>query len=194
MAKKIIKTKKVYSKKDYNSDNGMITYIWGPPLWHVLHTISFNYPTDPTQEDKQNYKKFILCLKNVLPCGNCRKNLAKNLKKLPPKIEHFKNRETFSKYIYLLHEIVNKMLNKNSGLSYEDIRERYEHFRARCTKNENIISNETEKHAIGCIEPLYGKKARCLLKIVPQTKQNLLSVASLTINKKCIKTKSKQQN
>jgi len=27
----------------YNSDEGMLTKVWGPPLWHVLHTISFNY-------------------------------------------------------------------------------------------------------------------------------------------------------
>ena len=44
-----------------------------------------------------------------------------------------KNRETFSKFVYNLHEHINGMLGKSSGLSYEDVRERYEHFRARCS-------------------------------------------------------------
>ena len=46
-----------------------------------------------------------------------------------------KNRQTFSYYVYRLHEIVNKMLGKSSGLCYNDVRERYEHFRARCTED-----------------------------------------------------------
>ena len=45
-----------------------------------------------------------------------------------------KNRYTFSKYIYKLHEKVNTLLNKKSGLTYCDVRERYEHFRSRCSK------------------------------------------------------------
>ena len=49
-----------------------------------------------------------------------------------------KNRFTFSKYIYDLHEIVNKMLKKKSNLSYCDVRERYEHFRARYKKGKII--------------------------------------------------------
>ena len=30
-------------KKDYLSGDGMLTSVWGPSLWHYLHTMSFNY-------------------------------------------------------------------------------------------------------------------------------------------------------
>ena len=50
-------------------------------------------------------------------------------KQLPLTNECMKNRHTFSMYIYNLHELINKY-NKTS-LSYEDVRERYEHFRVR---------------------------------------------------------------
>ena len=43
----------VFTKKDYNSGDGMITSIWGPSMWHYLHTISFNYPVNPTIIDKK---------------------------------------------------------------------------------------------------------------------------------------------
>ena len=76
------KTKKnknvvLFNKNDYNSDNGMLTSVWGPSLWHSLHAISFNYPLNPTKLQKRKHKEFITNLKYVLPCGHCRKILNK---------------------------------------------------------------------------------------------------------------------
>ena len=45
--------KKVFSNEDCNSGDGMLTSVWGPPMWHTLHTISFNYPVKPTKEQKE---------------------------------------------------------------------------------------------------------------------------------------------
>jgi hypothetical protein len=167
-------TTHAFSKEDYNSNDGMLTTVWGPSQWHVLHTMSFNYPVVPTSKDKRNYRNYILSLKNVLPCGKCRENLRKNFKKLPLMIKHMKSRHTFSKYIYDLHELVNEMLGKKSGLSYEQVRNTYENFRSRCLatdkEKEKIqrILNNTVKKESGCTKPLYGKKAKCILRIVPQ--------------------------
>jgi len=172
-----------YTLKDYKSGDGMLTTVWGPSLWHFLHTMSFNYPNEPTRENKKEYMHFIYQLKYVLPCKYCRINLKKNFKHMPLKIEHMKSRYTFSKYIYDLHEHINKMLNKNSGLSYEDVRERYEHFRARCNIKEKIIKKE-----IGCTESLYGKKSKCVIKIVPQTKKCNTFQMDETCKKKRLKT------
>jgi len=125
----------LYTKEEYNSGDGMLTTIWGPGLWHYLHTMSFNYPVNPTQEDKKVLSGFYFTIENMYYLATiCRINLVKNLKELPLTYEHMKSRYTFSKYIYLLHEHINKMLGKTSNLSYDDVRERYEHFRARCSK------------------------------------------------------------
>ena len=162
------KKKFVYTKKHYQSKDGMLTSVWGPSTWHMLHTMSFNYPHNPTCSDKHQYMGFVLSLQNVLPCGKCRENLKNNFKKLPLKLKNMESRHTFSLYVYKLHEVVNKMLGKKSGLSYEDIRERYEHFRARCKKTKEDL--EKEKLAVkekGCTEPIYGYKTKCILKIVP---------------------------
>lgn len=157
----------LYSMEDYNSNDGMLTSVWGPSMWHYLHTMSFNYPVHPTQKDKVNYYKFIYSLQTVLPCGKCRKNLKCNFKKLPLKMKHMESRATFSKYIYDLHELINGMLNKKSNLTFEVVRERYEHFRARCLKNIKIVKKDEK----GCVEPLYGQKSKCILKIVPHTEK-----------------------
>ena len=165
------KKKSHYSRSDFQSNDGMLTSVWGPSMWHYLHTMSFNYPVKPTCDDKTNYRNFVLNLKYVLPCGKCRMNLCKNFKKLPLKMGHMKSRETFSKYIYNLHELINHMLDKKSGLSYKDVRERYEHFRARCADNKKNPSGVVVKSEIGCTEPFYGEKTKCVLHIVPQKKK-----------------------
>jgi len=154
---------KTYKTADYQSGEGMLTTVWGPGLWHFLHTMSFNYPVQPTRENKQSYRNFIYSLEHILPCKYCRMNLKKNFVAVPLRYSDMKNRDTFSRYVYRLHEHINKMLHKTSGLTYEEVKERYEHFRARCAPVEPV--KPVEK---GCTESLYGKKSKCVIKIVPQ--------------------------
>jgi hypothetical protein len=119
-----------------------------------------------------------------------------NFKQLPLTMEDMESRDTFSRYIYNLHELVNRMLKKKSGLSYCDVRERYEHFRSRCThekpklypnfvKNIEFNNDKKQESEKGCTEPLYGKKSKCIIKIVPQEQKG----QSMQIDKKCVKTR-----
>jgi hypothetical protein len=187
--KRLTKKNRVFKKGDFYSGDGFLTTVWGPAIWHSLHTISFNYPVKPTLKEKKQYRDYVLSLQNVLPCGACRKNLKTNLKHLPLKMSDMESRDSFSRYIYNLHELVNRMLKKKSNLSYCDIRERYEHFRARCVDEKPKVFKYSEiktkkmKNEKGCTEPLYGKKARCILNIVPQDEKG----QSIQIDKKCMK-------
>lgn len=185
------KQKRVFTKKEFASGDGFLVSVWGPIAWTFLHTLSFNYPINPTPEDKIHYRDFILNLQNVLPCKYCRINLKNNLKKKPIQMCHMASRDTFSRYVYELHEVVNKMLKKPSTLSYCDVRERFEHFRSRCTeekpaiftfKRAKTLKNKKEK---GCTEPLYGKKSKCVINIVPQEDKG----ATFQMDKKCIKSR-----
>jgi hypothetical protein len=167
------KTKKrIFSKKDFSDGDGMLVSVWGPAQWHFLHTMSFNYPIKPTNKDKKHYRDYMLNLVNILPCKHCRENLKKNYKVFPLTMDCMKDRNSFSRYVYRLHERINKNLGKDSGLTYCDVRERYEHFRARCLdeKAKKFIFKNTRKNnkEKGCTEPLYGKKAKCIIKIVPK--------------------------
>jgi len=183
--------KRTFKKKDYYSGDGMLTTVWGPSMWHFLHTMSFNYPINPTSDDKKHYREFMLSLQYILPCKYCRQNLTKNYKAFPLRSSDMANRDSFSRYVYKLHEIVNKLLKKKSGLSYCDVRERYEHFRSRCTNEKPKLFDIKEfkhkktlkKGEKGCTEPLYGKKSKCIIKIVPQEEK----CKTMQIDQKCIK-------
>ncbi len=188
------KKNKTFKKNDYLSSDGMLTSVWGPSMWHYLHCMSFNFPINPTNEQKKHYRDFIINLQHTLPCKYCRINFKNNLKNLPLTMKCMKNRDSFSRYIYNLHELINKMLKKKSGLSFCDIRERYEHFRSRCTQDETqkrIFNNKKTKKNIkeaGCTVPLYGKKSKCIIKIVPKEKK----CKTFQMDKKCIKTRKKK--
>lgn len=97
--------------------------------------------------------------------------------------------------MYDLHKQVNKMLHKKSTLTYEGVRNRYEHFRSRCTKNPPkskimIVKRKKKtrgkKKEEGCTEPLFGKKAKCIIKIVPKDKKE----KTFQMDKQCIKRRN----
>jgi hypothetical protein len=184
--------KRVFSKKDFSDGDGMIVSVWGPAQWHFLHTMSFNYPVKPTSNDKKYYREYMLNLVNVLPCKHCRVNLKNNYKVFPITMECMKNRNSFSRYVYQLHERINKNLGKDSGLSYCDVRERYEHFRARCVeepmKKFNFKKTSKNSKETGCTEPLYGKKSKCIIKIVPKEER----CKTFQMDEKCKKTRGIQ--
>ena len=178
----------VFTENDYNSSDGMLTSVWGPSLWHSLHTISFNYPVSPTSKQKKNYYSFFKSLENILPCKYCRDNLKNNYQAINFSMDCMKNRDTLSRAIYNLHEEVNTMLLKKSNLSYDDVRNRYELFRSRCLEPDSnkkaVVKTKKEK---GCVKPLYGVKSKCVINIVPKTKK----CKSFTIDRKCKLKRSK---
>tara|TARA_B100001094_G_C18039343_1_gene724202 strand:+ start:268 stop:852 length:585 start_codon:yes stop_codon:yes gene_type:complete len=176
----------IFTKNDFESSDGMMTSVWGPSLWHSMHTISFNYPVEPSKQDKENYMKFYKSIGDVLPCRYCRENFTKNIKKVPLTMETMKSRDSLSRWVYELHEEINKMLGKDSGLTFDDVRNRYEMFRSRCLTplEEKKLKKQlkTKKREKGCVKPLYGVKSKCILKVVPRNSK----VKSFNVSPKCI--------
>ena len=146
------------------SSNGFQTNIWGPPLWLVAHTVSFNYPLHPTITQKKQYLDYFKSLGHVLPCGICRSNYETMIRdgKLKLTIDKFKNRETLSRYVYDLHNCVNTRLGKKCTPSFACVKKRYETMRAsHCSGTGN------EK---GCTKPLNGNKKRTIIRILDTDK------------------------
>ena len=97
--------------------------VWGPHGWIFLHTITLNYPKNPTIYDKQNYKTFFTSLQNILPCDWCSKNYKLHLKKFP--IDKYLNcKKDLVQWLIHIHNEVNKIFNKKI-ISYQEFVEIY---------------------------------------------------------------------
>ena len=111
--------------------------IWGPHLWFSLHTISFNYPLKPTNEDKTNYKNFFNNLQNIIPCSVCKKNYKRHITEHP--IEDFLgNRQTLVYWVIDIHNMDNAEIGKKI-LSYVVVIKKYED-----VYNKKLILNDKE--------------------------------------------------
>jgi hypothetical protein len=121
------------------SNNGLMTKIWGPPTWFMIDSIVFGYPTNPSDEQKKNYKNFLLQLGNVLPCSLCRDSYKIFITNEDTELtdQVFTNRETLTKWAFNLHNRVNKKLKVNYGTTYEEYCNKFESFRAVCTEPVN---------------------------------------------------------
>ena len=91
--------------------------IWGPHLWFSLHTISFNYPISPSNNDMKDYKNFFINLENVIPCSVCKKNYIRHLKEHPIN-DYLDSRKKLVYWVIDMHNMVNAEIGKKI-LSYE---------------------------------------------------------------------------
>ena len=176
------KKKRIFTKKNYLSGDGMLTTIWGPSLWHYLHTISFNYPIKPSQLQKKKYKEFIVNLKHTLPCRHCRENLVKNLKN-KPLTKKTLNLEEHFRVIYELHERINRQLGKKWDYLIVMLGKDMNILGLVALKNINDLILQKKKKDIRDVRNRYMVKAKCIMKIIP----NNIQCQTLTIDKECKK-------
>ncbi len=130
------------------SSSGLNSIVWGKAGWTFLHSVTFGFPVDPTTEDKNNYLIFYEKLGNVMPCRLCRESYLKFITEPDTllSIETFKNRESVVRWLYKIHNKVNKKLGVDYKVEFEEFVERFESFRARCVPEAN-----------GCVVPLHAR-------------------------------------
>lgn len=98
----------------------MDSSIWGPPAWIFLHSITFNYPVNPTNKEKQEHYNFFKNLENILPCDICKNHYRNNLKRFPLNDNILSNKNKFIKWLIDIHNTVNQ-LNGKKIYSYDDV-------------------------------------------------------------------------
>lgn len=133
-----------------NINNGLITKIWGGPMWESLHSITFGYPIHPTTEQQHNYYTYFKYVGTVLPCKYCRESYIQFINNGCTKLtmDVLKNRDSLTKWFYYIHEAVNNKLDVNYAVTYNDVVNRYESYRAKCSVDP--IPTKTK----GCTMPL----------------------------------------
>ena len=98
--------------------------IWGPGAWTFLHTVSFNYPTNPSDIQKRYYKDFFENLQNILPCPKCAHHYGHNINKYSLD-DALESKDKLIKWLIDIHNEVNKKNNKKI-YNYKEVIEIYD--------------------------------------------------------------------
>ena len=85
--------------------------VWGPQFWFILHIISFEYPENPTEIDKNIYYSFYSSLRDILPCEMCKKHYREFLHK-HPLMPFLDKKADFIQWVIDIHNQVNISLGK----------------------------------------------------------------------------------
>jgi hypothetical protein len=93
--------------------------IWGHHMWKSIHYIALDYPNEPTEEEKTDYKLFFTNLYKVLPCYECSQHFKKEIDIRHLSNNDLENSNTLFKWTVDMHNFVNKRLNKKT-LSYDE--------------------------------------------------------------------------
>lgn len=102
--------------------------IWGPPGWFFLHSITLNYPENPTFQDKNNIRNFFNNLSNVLPCDKCKYNYTIHLRERPLTDFDVSSRNNLIKWLIDIHNLVNISNGKKKYTYDESIKKIMEPF------------------------------------------------------------------
>jgi hypothetical protein len=106
----------------------MQTSKWGPSAWDYLHTLSFNYPENPSDDNKKYYYELFNNLRFTLPCKYCRESYNIFFKYININ-DYLDDREGITYWLFTIHNIVNLKLNKKK-VNFIDVVNYYEKRRA----------------------------------------------------------------
>ena len=85
--------------------------VWGPHYWFFLHTISMTYPHHPNAVTKKKYYEFIQNLPLFIPVEAMSGELSKLIDQYPI-TPYLDNRESFIRWVWFIHNKINKKLEK----------------------------------------------------------------------------------
>ena len=85
--------------------------VWGPFYWFVLHTIVLTYPITPNETIKKKYYDFIQNIPLFLPISAIGNQFSGLLDKYPVQ-PYLDNKESFIRWMWFIHNKINKKLEK----------------------------------------------------------------------------------
>ena len=85
--------------------------VWGPHYWFFLHTISMTYPHHPNAVTKKKYYDFVQNIPLFIPVESMAGEFSKLLDQYPVQ-PYLDNKESFIRWMWFIHNKINKKLEK----------------------------------------------------------------------------------
>ena len=117
--------------------------VWGPHAWIFLHSVTLNYPENPSELQKQKYKEFFDSLQYVIPCEKCAYNYGIKLKNHPVRLD---SKSDLVEWLIEIHNMVN-LSNGKKEITRDEFMNIYKGIYTNPQK-QKIISEEKESKKI----------------------------------------------
>lgn len=98
--------------------------IWGHNAWEFLFYVAISYPNNPTNEEQNNMKNFLLYTGKILPCEKCRLNYIDHLKKYPLNEAALRDRNSLLIWLSNINNEI-RVINNKEPLKTDKIIDRY---------------------------------------------------------------------
>jgi hypothetical protein len=85
--------------------------VWGPHYWFFLHTIAISYPHHPNAVTKKKYYEFVQNIPLFIPVESMAGEFSKLLDQYPVQ-PYLDNKESFIRWLWFIHNQINKKLEK----------------------------------------------------------------------------------
>jgi hypothetical protein len=132
---------------------------WGPVAWDFLHTVTFGYPEKPTNEQKQSAVAMFRSLQDLLPCSVCQNHFRGILARFPIE-NHIHSRDALSKWLYTVHNIVNRDLKKTIQIPFHEVERKYNTRRSWITRAEETLRWAPEDHLLHMEKAVFLERKR----------------------------------
>lgn len=137
--------------------------IWGPHYWFFMHTLVMCYPNYPNEITKKKYYDFIQNIPMFIPIEEIASYFTKLLDEYPVQ-PYLDNRESFIRWMWFIHNKINKKLEKPEISLNEFYVKYYEEYKSNDKKlieyyklKEKIIYGGLIIVMVGTIYYLYEK-------------------------------------
>lgn len=119
------------------------------------------------------YLSFFIALQQVLPCRACRESTLCFYTSGDTKLtmDVMRSRETLARWVWKLHNRVNRRLSKPCNVSFSEMCQRYERFRAACAP---------KKH--GCEAPRGHVRKRAVVLILTDEQADKMGLHSSVVD------------
>jgi len=91
----------------------------------MLHTLAAAYPKKPTEEKKKSFQQLLNSFAENFFCPICGVHMKAHFKQFPL-ADATENNETIQRYIYDLHESVNKRKGKSQMHTFEEVKQAFD--------------------------------------------------------------------
>lgn len=144
--------------------------VWGPKLWESLHCTALNYPNNPSEIDKENYKSFYYNVHRIIPCRLCANHYKQNVVNFD--LDNYTNSpKDLFKFTVDIHNLVNYQLNKPQW-TLDNALKVYQESCAKCDETPHDL-----QELINGIKPQLDTAKEPQIQQKPTPQNSLISIA-----------------